>query len=1662
MRPSLQRTAATTLPLGTGTPEAPAAPLVPAPFADLPVVDYGVWQPPYEQLVREAQALAGVKPERCAWMLVAAARVAFDLAGDAQQAQALLGLASTQASGSRVVATARRWLSLCEGRTRELADQVKVELGCATHPAERVELLGMLAAIEDQVSGRSDVAESWLKEAATLDASDLTTSLALASLYSRHGRHSEAAAEWERIAAQTSDGAVKAAWLTSSGLVREAQLGDVIGARAALERAVQADPSDLFARASLEPILQRAEAWREYAGVLSDEAAQLTEDPATSRLLYERAGDALWEAVSDGPAAVSCYERAAGVAPQEPGPLRKMIAVLEAQSDASSLEPVYSRLLRLAQDPSERAAVLFRLGVLYDQRQDAERALSAWQSAYEAMPTFAAAIDALDDLCTRLGRFDVLTALLRVDAERIVSPAHRAARYVRLAELYAGKLGDLQEAAAMCERALSLDRTQAAAFDLLDEILRASGDLDAVVSLYESSVEAEPDPRMARVLRLELAMLHLAGNRPERAIEPLRDALGAEPDALATLWWLGKAQARSERWTELVETLEAQARLLSEPASQVTAWYRIAFVLEARVGDPLRAVAAYERVLSRAPDHQAAIEGLLRLRGGQSRWEDVVGLERRLAALAARPDDAAARLYRAGWVLEQQIGRADEAVRAYEAALANSPRHVPSALALSRVLRHRGDGARLAASHEARAANASDPETRADALAAAAAVYELRLGDHARALASYDKALSARPGHEAALWGKVRLDELTGDWKACSADIRALLSSKSHAATRAALLMRAARVHEFRLDDRARASALSDEAMACGTARPVLIVDRLRASLGLPLGPEAAAWLAQAASSTVDRRWAGAVARTRMFLAALHDASPEELEDASTKVLAFRSGDVQALELLASVLTRRKELVGLVPVIVRAARQVEHGPQRAMQLSVAAQLAERNGDRSGAADIATEALRGMDDCFPALQTMRRLSASTAAWTALVSACEQIAACAADRSNACAALLEAGDAQISHLKTPEPALRSWRGVLEREPSNQDAFERAASVLDKQQAWAPLEELIAGHIAAVKDPSRVVELHARRARVLAERLGKVREAIAATERAIEGLSGSVELAQLLAQLYEHDGQWQKAVQAWQRVAGMQAHAVVRDAALLRQATILSTTLGEWSKAREILEKLAGQTEEPAVAREAGMRLADACMRLGDVARARDLYRGLGDTGTAKERVEAIMAAAELSDTQLADRDGTTAALEQALTLATEDPLVLGVVEAWFQRREAWQRYVALADRIAERAGKGAAGTLALRMSVARTYRTRLRSSELADMHLRATSELFPRSIEPRLALGVGQIGRNDRGALEELRAAVQIDPFCAEAHRGIASIAQRLGVPGCAGYSASAAALLGDTSVDAPPAAVTEPIPEGLLPDDALTLVVGPTRVRTLRRAAALVDGCMHQILPVGPDALGQLGRLQDGLPVVMAVRAIGQALGVKSVNVMRGAARALSVYATEPRTLAMGGELLSGAGVASGLFETARALAHLAAGSSMLLMLPSGQPLGLMLAATEPEEGDCDRDLRKRVLGALPRKVRKELERIRDEEDLQVRRDLAGWEAEERTRALRVAVAVARDMRMVAWSLAPQAMMAGNMEERRARLAADERVADALRFAGSEGCWGAWQRLYGGR
>ncbi len=656
--------------------------------------------------------------------------------------------AEAHAHAARVAEALGHWAEAADHQVELLAALDPAAPGAAALAART---RAALADVAEHRLGDPAAAAAHLEAAAALAPDDAGLLSRLTALQRRLGRTGPLAATLERLAALAPEGE-RAALLAEAG---EALLG--LGrADEAAGRLEAALADDDRCRAALEGLARLAAAGGDAAGERDAlvRLLPLAADAADAAGLQDRLSAACERA--GNPAAALAAATAAREACETPARLGAELRLARGAADAGALAGALARGLPRATGAEAVALRLELSGLLEARGEGAEAA----RLAEEAL--------ALDP-----GSLAALRALVAPAREGELGPARRAELLGRLAahpEVAAEEAGAalagrarLLAAAGEVEAALAAARDAAArgieddaALELRAALAgRAGAPAEAAAALLERAHrardrgEADAGDRLAEA-GLAALPCGLPGAEPA-----LRDALALAPGpdvARSALLALAElARGRGEDAAE-AEALAALVPLLPTGARPAALLRRAALALAA--GEARTAREAADEARRLAPRDAAAVEAS---RAAAEVEGDLAAVAERLEELALlSPDGAAARRLERARLLSG-LDRADEADRAYAAALRDLPPDRALADEHARLRRERLPARSASEPIERYALRVEDPAEAARALRVASAI-ALSQGDRGAALRAARRAFArtqAAPGYVGPLLARI-------------------------------------------------------------------------------------------------------------------------------------------------------------------------------------------------------------------------------------------------------------------------------------------------------------------------------------------------------------------------------------------------------------------------------------------------------------------------------------------------------------------------------------------------------------------------------------------------------------------------------------------------------------------------------------------------------------------------------------------------------------------------------------------------------------------------------------------------------------------------------------------------------------------------------------------
>ncbi len=592
------------------------------------------------------------------------------------------------------------------------------------------------------------------------------------------------------------------------------------------EAALRLDEYDREALDWLDRLYQHANRWEDLAGVLETRLTVTDPDQINDvrfRLAYLR--EVMFEQRRD---ALDLYRQ---IIIEEPGHggaiegLGRMVEDLEIRREICELlEPIYREMdapealaqlyelkLEVADSSAERAELYRRIAEI--QIGELENVYVGYAHLGRALREDPHDIDVqerLEELADEHELHDQIVALYEdvvdelEDPVRVVELASKAARWAFAI------LDEPERASHLYQMVLDIEPENEAALDALETIARQEDQPQALEAVLRRKADVLFDPDQRKRVMLELGEVRMRLEMFDKAIEAYREALTLDEADLEVLHQLVALFEITERYGELVDTLERLAGYIKDVDEQRLLYVRIGQYTRHFIDQPDRSIDAYRRALELDPGNANILLALEELFEQTEQWHNLLEIvEQELAKVDEAEDDdqqERLRLYvKRAQVNFKQFGQTEQAIEDYQRAFAiqkDSPLVVD---ALDELYRSEGRWDDLMDLYREQLQLAGDEERLVELHIEMADISQAHLQNDEHALELLDMVLELRPRHDRALDVLQALRARRGEWEA----VAAVIARKAEAAEgddKVALMLERADVFEQRLQQPAAAA----------------------------------------------------------------------------------------------------------------------------------------------------------------------------------------------------------------------------------------------------------------------------------------------------------------------------------------------------------------------------------------------------------------------------------------------------------------------------------------------------------------------------------------------------------------------------------------------------------------------------------------------------------------------------------------------------------------------------------------------------------------------------------------------------------------------------------------------------------------------------------------
>jgi tetratricopeptide (TPR) repeat protein len=967
----------------------------------------------------------------------------------------------------------------------------------------------------------------------------------LADNYRSTGNHAKLAKLLDDRSQAASDPVARKRYLNELAVIRAKHQEQPEAAFLALCKAFREDPADAELRASLEKAAEQSGMLEALAGLYEEELHRLQgRDAAEVSLKLAQVSE---QNLKEPEQALAYYERARQ---QDPLVAASALAALDRlykeRGEWAELSEVLTARVALAEEPADRAALLFRLGQIAEEKLDPpspDRATRAYEQILEADPGHLPSARALERLYEAARRYDRLFSVLDLERAKAAGP-DKERLTARMAEVAASGLQDPARAVELYKEVLALNSRSERAFLALEELYEQAGQAEDLIAVIKQRLAITVDPREITRLSEKMGRALASLGRNEEAIAAFKATLDRDPRHRKALESLCQLYEQAGPSDDLANVLRRLIPLQDDANAIKGVRLRLAEVLAA-LGRREEAVEAARRALDvepHKPEELARAEELFRSLSATADLIRAMETRAELSRSAGDVPGAVAVLYSVCEVHANVLGRREAAAPIFERILDTSASERIAYDALREIYAAQSDWRRYAAACERFLPGVGSPLEKVEVLKELAAVQEQRLGQKDFAFLSCCRAFSEAPGDEELRQTMHRLAEETGSFEELATVYEELVDSVEKGPLAERLYLALATIQDERLDSPEEAEA---------ALRKVLEFDPTNKSA------------LEALSKMFSRRGqdneyvvsleqkleaAGGIEERKVILREIAQIYETRLNQPDEAVTSYERAlqlepDRDTFRQLAELLRRQKKFREMAEVLVRA-RDFETEPQlRAKLQTEVAEVYEREIQDDEAAVAGFRLALEFDpenrDALAALELLYTKLDRPAELLSVYDAQVRLASDPRERVKILFKTASIWEDKYQNLGNADACLEA---VLMEEPANLQAIKGLERIrlLDAEAKrpnlarWEDLLRVYEQHLTLQLDLTEQVELLVAMGEVYYKELKRTDRAAQIFHRALEIDPRSRTAMHALGLLYERSGNWPFALEMLAREA------------------------------------------------------------------------------------------------------------------------------------------------------------------------------------------------------------------------------------------------------------------------------------------------------------------------------------------------------------------------------------------------------------------------------------------------------------------------------------------------------------------------------------------------
>ena len=590
---------------------------------------------------------------------------------------------------------------------------------------------------------------------------------------------------------------------------------------------------------------------------------------------------------------------------------------------------------------------------------------------------------------------------------------------------------------------------------------------------------------------------------------------------------------RAPAWQALLAEYNRELEAMGEVPAAACLHYESGRIWEEKLAQPRNAWQSYNHAFQLQPGLIPNIRSARKLASQVGNWN--VSLQIIDSELEAT-DDASLKahlLHTKGLILEEKLGKQQEARATYEMALQFAPNNVELLKQMERLAITISDWRWVLEIRAKLLSLTTAPETTVELLLSSARLLQLHFDDNDQAQLLYERVLQLEPENRIALRSMRTIHEKNKQWKELIQTLYTEAQLNSEPATVSNLYYQAARIFREQLGDAEHALESLDRALGLSPNDHMILNEMAQLFESLMQWQQLVDVYERQVQIIADRQELvslyfklGNIWEEKLF-------NEDKAIPCYRKVVDLNPNYLPALQALGKLFYRKGQWDDLVQMYEIEIRETQDPKQRSIKLYKLAEILEERLSRD------EDAIKKFEQCIelnpgylPALKALGRLYSKYNRWESLIGMYENELSVTSDHDQCVFLLDKIGSLWEEKLNNVDKAISTYQRILDRAPNYLPAIRTLGKLYVKADKWEELIRINEMESQMVNDQKQVISLLHRSGEIYEEKLNDKDKAIETYKQVLTLSPAYLPALQNLGRLYFIKGLWDELIEMYRQ--------------------------------------------------------------------------------------------------------------------------------------------------------------------------------------------------------------------------------------------------------------------------------------------------------------------------------------------------------------------------------------------------------------------------------------------------------------------------------------------------------------------------------------------------